>query len=118
MAKYIDINELYSEYNKSKEQGQLSSELRSMFKLMINSIFPKFNNFNYSAEQKFYKWKAEDLLNKYWQKNLDSPKLCFQYYTEIIKRGFAFAHKNLEEVKKEYLRELRKEKINKIYAGS
>jgi hypothetical protein len=94
--KYVDAKELYCEIIVSKALGRLTRSAWDMLMKMVNELIKKFH---YTDESMKVDLKQEALIriHKYWFNfNEEKSHNTFAYFTEIIKRAFAFGWKNIK----------------------
>jgi hypothetical protein len=98
-SRYVDNREMMREVIISKEMGILSDKLLNQCMKIVKGISKKFR---YKDEEDRFDCEcyAIEIIIKNWyhfdELRYDNP---FPYYTEIIKRGFAFQFKILQKNK-------------------
>ena len=118
---YIDTEELYSEFIKSKEQNSITPELQEIFDFMIYKFCMKFPWVSQSGNKEIYIWRITKQLKKCWfNYNPELNKNPFPYYTEILKTLLVSTYRSMEKFKEEYRVEVivksRKPKLEKIFS--
>jgi hypothetical protein len=117
MSRYTNIDEFRAEHLKSKEQGFINEELDSIFDQMINNFWNKYPYYqNLDRDKHIIIWNVKRRLNNLWSyyNTEQHTTNIFAYFSEILKRLFALTYNNLKEIKIEYIKSQRKEKLRKI----
>lgn len=99
MADYVKNADLMRAFLESKEAGQLTPEMISMFTLMIEGIIKKMAYKDPDDRDDCMSFAMEDLC-KYWNRfDPDKSNNPFAYFTQIAKNGLAKGWKKIHPPK-------------------
>jgi hypothetical protein len=114
---YINKDDFLEEYIKSRHQDDINSNLRFIFKTIINKSILKINISE--EDKKIYNWYINKKLDDCWinydpNKNVDP----IPYYNQVINNLLVKTYKNIKNIRQDYwLEEIvkkRKLKLNKL----
>jgi hypothetical protein len=96
-TKYMDVEELKLEFDKSSESGIATDNLKKMLLRMTETVVTKKNwlFINLRTKKLYVNYTYEYLLDNWKNYNKTNKKsTVFAYYTEVIKRMAIKIHKN------------------------
>jgi len=116
--KYIDAEELRKNFLISEGKGYIIPEFKRQLTQIVEDVLKKYRMTS-ELDRKILCWSSLKDVCVFWihinPKKYDNP---FPYFTEITKRSLAKNYnKNIPDLRIEYYREQRKEKLNKINAS-